>query len=183
MDKTRSMRWAVFAAAIVLGLTHPAWAGSSNDTDDVTFAVGNSLSITDTMGNFTLTFANTTNGSDSDNKTVIYTVTANNMPNTALTGAVSAKINALVSGITLKANPGAYTNNGSAGNATLDTAVATYTDVTTTAVNLYNKPVTTGAQGKVLNGLVGINYKATATRDLAASDGGTVTLTVTLKDA
>lgn len=182
MNATRSMRWAVFAAAIVLGLTRPVWAGNASDNSDVTFAVGNSISITEATGNFTLTFTDTVNGSVSSGETVIYTVKANNMPNAALTGAVSAKVSALVDGISLKAFPGDYTNSGTSGNAILS-KVAAEMVIGATAVNIYNKDAGSGNQDKVLNGTIPIHYRGVATRDLADTDGGTTTLTVTLKDA
>ena len=182
MNATRSMRWAVFAAAVVLGLTRPVWAGNASDNSDVTFAVGNSISITEATGNFTLTFTDTVNGSVSSGETVIYTVKANNMPNAALTGAVSAKVSALVDGISLKAFPGDYTNSGTSGNAILS-KVAAEMVIGATAVNIYNKDAGSGNQDKVLNGTIPIHYRGVATRDLADTDGGTTTLTVTLKDA
>ena len=181
------MRWlAPLAAALVLGAITPVWAGSVNDVDNVTVTVNSTLSITDPTGDFTLAFNQTTgtaNGVISTPQTVVYTVNANNMPNTALAGTVSARLNAALGGMDIKGSIGPYVNKGSAGSATLNPSAAVPITIGTTAVNLMDKPATTGAAGKVLNGDFGVSYTATATRDLAANDGGTVTLTVTLKDA
>lgn len=187
MKTLRSMRWLVgLAATVVLWTGAAAWAAESNDIDNVTVQINSALSITDVVGDFTLAFDNTTgtvNGSTSTGQTVIYTVSANNMPNTALTGAVSAKIASALNGIDIKGDPGTYTNTGSTGNATLNESAADFITIGTTAANLMDKPATTGPAGKVLNGNFGVHYRAMATRDLAVGDGGTVALTVTLKDA
>jgi len=177
--------WRVFTAA-ALAVVLPggaAWAGSSDDSDTVTVNVSPVLSITDTVGNYTLTFADFAAGSLTNGQTVSYTVKANNMTNSAITGAVSAKISALLDGITFQANPGrTFVNNGAANNATLTESIAGVIVIGTTAVNIMNKPASTGNQGKVLNGTVFVNYSARALRDLSVADGGAVTVTVTLRD-
>ena len=183
--KTRSMqtRVAVFAAVLSL-VAAPAWAGQSNDVDTATVIVPNILSITDTVGNFNLTFADIVTGSQTNRQTVIYTLKGNNLPNTALTGVVSAKISTLLSGITIKGDPAATsTNNGTSGNIVLSESVAGDIAMGTTAANMADKAATVGVQGKVLNGSLGVSWVAVADRDLAVTDGGPVTLTVTLKDA
>ena len=177
------VRVAVFAA-ILSCLAAPAWAGSSNDTDSVTVLTPTILSITDTVGNFTLTMTDMVSGSVSNRQTVIYTVKGNNYATTALAGALSAKVSALLSGIRLKGDPAASsTNNGTAGNILLTESAAGDIAVGTTAVNFMDKGATVAPQGKVLNGSVGVSWVAVADRDLSATDGGTVTLTVTIKDA
>lgn len=186
MNALRSTRkfGALVLALAILAVAGPVFAATNNNADTVTVAVGNVLSITDTQGDFTLTFTDTVNGSSSSRQTVIYTVQANNMPTTALTGAVSAKISAALSGVTIKGDPAATsTNLGSSGNIVLSESAANDISVGTTAVNLMDKGATTAPQGKVLNGNFGVSWVAVATRDLADTDGGNVTLTVTLKDA
>lgn len=181
--QSMQIRVALFAA-ILSCLATPARAAQSNDADTATVLVPNVISITDTVGNFTLTFADVVSGSLTNRQTVVYDLKANNMPNTALAGVVSAKISALLSGITIKGDPAdTSTNNGSAGNIVLNQSGSGDITVGTTAVSLLNKAATIGAQGKVLKGNVGVSWVAVADRDLASTDGGAVTLTVTLKDA
>lgn len=168
--------------ALTAGST--AWAGTANQTHALTVKVGDILSIT--VGedpNFTLTFdTDFGNGAVSTGKTFSYIIRSNTMPLSALAGAISAKISATLSGINIKAFPGDYTNEGVAGYATL-TKTTAETVVGTTAVALADKPASAGANGKLLKGTFPIHYRAVATRDLSTADGGTVTLTVTLKDS
>lgn len=190
MSRSRSLRWLV-VAALVLGATHSAWATSANNNDNATVQVQPVLSITDEVGNFTIQFNDATGsatGSISTGQTVGYIVKSNTMPNAALAGALSAKINTTLTNIQLRASTdgSAYVNGGTASNAVL-TPVNTDTNnptvVGTTAVAIFDKPASSGAAGKVLNGTAYINWNAKATADLVPGDGGTVTITTTLKDA
>lgn len=191
MIKSRSMYWALIVAALVMGATHSAWAKESNNSNGATVSVASVLSISDEIGNFTIAFNNATGsatGSISTGQTVGYLVNSNSMPNTALAGALSAKIGGLLTGIQLRASTDAtaYVNDGVAANAILvpaNTDTANPTVVGTTAVAIFNKPASTGVAGKVLKGRAYINWNAKATADLAPGDGGIVTITTTLKDA
>lgn len=191
MIKSRSMYWVLIVAALVLSAAHSAWATESNNADSATVTVASVLSISDEVGNFTIAFNNATgssSGSVSTGQTVGYIVNSNSMPNTALAGALSAKISALLTNIQLRATTDAtaYVNDGVAANAILtpvNTDTANPTVVGTTAVAIFDKPVSTGAAGKILKGRAYINWNAKATADLAPGDGGTVTITTTLKDA
>ena len=173
------------AAVLALGMPG-AWAASVDDTDTVTITVNNILSISDEVGPFTLAFDNdtgTVSGSASTGQTVGYLVQANNLPNAAVAGALSAKISALLDGITFRANSGmAYNNTGSSGNAILAPVDSGPVVIGTATTALADKPASTGAQGKVLNGTYFVNWGAIANRDLSDTDGGAVALTVTLKD-
>lgn len=176
-----AMILALMAAVVVPGA---AWAATADDADTVTVSVPSILSISDETGNFTLTFLSSANGGVTNGQTVGYQVQANNMPNSALAGALSAKINTLIDGITIRANEGrTYVNNGTASNAILEDASASVINMGTTATAVMNKPASTGASGQILNGTAFVNWGAVATRDLTTADGGSATLTVTLKDA
>lgn len=192
MSKSRSMYGALIMAALVLGAARSAWAGPpSNNNDNVTVKVEPALSITDEVGNFTIEFNSLTGsaaGDVSTGQTVGYIVRANTMPNAALAGALSAKINATLTNIQLRASTDAtaYVNGGTASNAILtpvNTDTANPTVVGTTAVAIFDKPASTGSAGKVLRGTAYMNWNAKATADLVPGDGGTVTITTTLKDA
>jgi hypothetical protein len=166
------------------GIDGQAWAASVEDTSSVTVNVAEVLSITDQFGDSTLTFNDFVSGSASTGQTVSYRVLANNMSNAAVPGALSAEISADLSGITIQANMGAtaFQDAGTTGNAVLKPDATDGIIVGTTTTSLMSKPVSTDTQGKVLNGTAFVNWSANATRDLAASDGGVVTLKVTLKD-
>lgn len=178
------MRFAVALAMLALVMPSGAWAVVANDSKTVTVSVPTILSISDEAGPFILTFADAASGGTTNGQTVGYIVKANNMPNSELIGALSAKISALLSGITIRANPDrTYVNAGSASNALLRESSAGFINLGTTAVNIMDKLASTGASGKILSGTAFVNWGAVATRDLALTDGGSVTLTVTLKDA
>ncbi len=178
------VRVAVTLAMLALVVPGSAWASTVDDARTVTVSVPTILSITDETGPFTLTFADAASGGTTNGQTVGYIVKSNNMPNSALTGALSAKISGLLDGITIRANPGrTYTNAGSASNAVLQESSASFINLGTTAVNVMDKPALAGASGKILSGTAFVNWGAVATRDLSLADGGAVTLTVTLKDA
>ena len=172
-------------AAVILAVGMPgAWAISVDDADTVTVSVPTVLSISDETGNFTLAFSSSANGGTTNFQTVGYVVKANNMPNSALTGALSAKISSLLDGISIRALAGrTYTNNGTASNALLADNGAGIVTVGTSLAGLMDKPSSSGASGKILDGTAFVAWQAQATRDLTSSDGGGVTLTVTLKDA
>ena len=176
--------FAAIGLCLALGIGSAAWADSDDFSHTVTVSVADTLSITfEDDPNFTLTFADDFGqGSVSTGKTVVYTVRANTMSLSAIPGAVSAKISAALSGIDLKGFPGDYTNEGTSGYAVLE-KVGAEAVIGTTATALFNKPASSGSSGSLLKGKAPVHYRAVATRDLSTSDGGTVTLTVTLKDS
>lgn len=179
----RLARWMAVLALLVFA---PAsvWAASVDDADTVTMTVPTILSISDSTGNFTLTFSSAASGGRTNFQTVGYTVSANAMPNAALAGALSGKISAALSGIELRALTGRnFTNTGTANNAVLVESPGGEVAVGTTAVALMDKPISTGSEGRVLSGTGFVAWQGLATRTLTTSDGGSFTLTVTLKDA
>ena len=181
----RFMQWIVMGTAVlVVALPGAAWALTADNADTVTVSVPTILSISDEVGNFPLVFTSSANGGTTNFQTVAYTVNANNMPNTALAGALSAKINTLLSGIAIKAlGTRTYTNGGTSSNAVLTEAPVGPVTIGTTATGIMDKPALAGSSGKILTGTAFVAWQAQATRDLTTADGGAVTLTVTLKDA
>ena len=186
----KSIQFAAILAAVALVLPAGAWAASVSDAKSVNITVGNALSIiADPAGAINLQFNSATGaetGSISTAGTIGYVVQANAMNNAAIPGAVSAKINAPISGMTFQAAAGglAYipAAGSPAGNATLNPVSTSAVPITIAGTNLFDKPVSTGNQGQVLNGVAFVSYVAVADRDLADADGGSLTVTVTLKD-
>ena len=181
----KSAQFAIVAVAIVaMAVSGTAWATSVDDADTITVTVPTVLSISDEAGNFTLTFTSAANGGTTNFQTVGYIVQSNNMPNSALAGALSAKISTLLDGINIRAlSSRTYTNAGSASNAVLTESPGGAVTVGTSLVPLMDKPSSSGSSGKILSGTAFVAWQAQATRDLTFTDGGQVTLTVTLKDA
>ena len=174
------------AIFVVLAVALPGvvWATAADDADTVTVSVPTVLSISDGTGNFPLTFQSTSTNGVTNFQTVGYAVSSNNLPNSALTGALSAKISTLLDGINIRAlGTRTYTNNGTASNAVLTESPAGPITIGTSATGIMDKPAAAGSSGKILNGTAFVAWQAQATRDLTFSDGGAVTLTVTLKDA
>ena len=166
---------------LLLGMSARAWALTADDADTVTMDVSAVLSITDTVGDFTLTFTDYVAGTDSNTQVVSYTVKANNVALAATTGIVSAKVSALITGIDLKGDVGTITNDGTSGNILLTESASGFTTMTTSAQDMADKGVTSGPQGSILNGTVPISWKGTTTADVGSGTNNT-TLTVTVKD-
>jgi hypothetical protein len=191
MKAMRSMPLAVFAAALVLGVTHSAWAGTVDKNHVVTVNVNPILGISSETGDFTLAFTSATgSGANavSTNIVAAYNVEANSMPNAALAGAVSAKLSALIPNIEIRGTTAAdsYTNLGSASAAILspvNTSETTPTVVGTAATAFFDKPTSSGGAGRVLHGTAYVSWTAKTLVEQQAGTLGTPTLTVTLKDA
>jgi hypothetical protein len=159
------------------------WAGTAEDVHTVTaVVVAPTLSMTDQTGDFSLTFNDYVEGTESAPQVVQYRVKGNTFPVSALSGVVSAKLGSLISGLEIQADVGAFTNNGTDGDILLQEKEGGFRSVGTSPVELADKPATSGAQAKVLNGTLVITWKGKATQDLSAGNY-TSTLTVTLKDA
>jgi hypothetical protein len=177
----------VFSLGLLAGGTHgQAWAASVDEGSSVTVNVNEVLSIQEQVGDFSLTFENIFEDNNSTGQTVGYILYANNMPNAALPGALSAKLSKVMPGIDIKANlsSGSYTQpGGPSGYARLvpDSTAGIVVGETTTS--LMSKPTSGGNDGKILAGRAFINWSATATRILTPDDSHVVRLTVTLKDS
>lgn len=155
----------VFAA--VLGISSISTAHADFETlgHQVTVAVPEVLSITADTDAFSLTFATPEAGSESDTKTVVYTVSANDMGQADGDTAINANLDFLYEGVDLKAQVGTY--NKVAGNtelAAIDSGYVTIADSNTALVKKANSEV--GTDGKLLEGTLPITYKAVATEDL-----------------
>jgi hypothetical protein len=172
----------IVLVGLMFGFTCPAFAASVDDMNTVTVVVNGVLSISDTTGDFSLTFNDFTTGTSTPTKTVTYRVKGNGLPTTTLVGVLSAKIDALKYGIELQAYPGTYANLGAAGSILLSNATTSFAPIGTLPVNLCNKGATNGTLGKMLNGNQPIDWRAVATADLTAGSYP-ISLTVTLKDA
>src|SRR3990167_7828917 len=106
LKKVTLLGLALFVA--IVGLHGIAFAASSSVSHSVTVSVPSQISITADTTNFTLTMADFIAGSESDTKTVNYTVKANKV--TAADGATVLKgqLNALFTGLDLKGDVGTY---------------------------------------------------------------------------
>ena len=177
--------WKTLGAVLLFSLTVAGPAASENDpqvTHTVHIVVPSAeLSIAEDVGNFTLTFSDSKEGSLTDSRVINYHVQGNTFPPAPLAGMISASSSAGVEGIQLQADTGAFTNGGSEGNIILSESAAGFQPVGASPVPLANKEATSGGQARVLNGTLPVTWRAEATHDLQAGDQS-VTLTVTLKD-
>jgi hypothetical protein len=128
-----------------------------------TVSVPDSLSITADTTDITLTFTTYDAGSETNQKSVVYTVVANNMRQADGQAAINVNLDSPFSGVDLKAKVGAYTK--VAGNTSLAAANADFVTIGTDNVGVANKASSTG-DGKILNGTIPITYKGVATADL-----------------
>lgn len=181
----------VIAALAVIAVPGAVWAAQEGTRSSVTVAVPSMLSITQDVGDFTLKFEDSKAGSVTNGQTVGYVVMANNMTNEFLRGAVSYAISAAdgrdsLDGIIIGPNsPAGYRNRGLPENATLEPSIFEFRGgrLISTTRYIMDKPPSSGPAGKILNGIVYVNWGAYAYRDLTPADGGSVILTVTLKDS
>ena len=135
------------------------------------------LSITDSMGSFTLSFPDFLNGTTSATQSVTYRVRANNMPGGELSGAVSARLDQLFEGIDLQADVNTYQNLGTPSYALLQEAQSGYWTVQTAQTALANKTA-----GVLLNGTLTVTWRARLTADAVAGQRSRF-LVVTLRDS
>ena len=69
------MQWiGLVVVGLVIGISGTAWALTADDADTVTTDVPAAISISDTVGNFTLTFSDYVSGTDSSTQVVNYVV-------------------------------------------------------------------------------------------------------------
>ena len=132
----------------------------------VTIDVPEVLSLSADAGNFTLTFPDfVTTGSETDTKTVVYTVKSNNMGQADDSAAMNANLDFLYDRVDLKAQVGSYTK--VSGNTELAAASAGFVtiDADVPGVALANKANSTD-DGRVLNGSIPVTYKGVATADV-----------------
>lgn len=172
MRKTKLSIGLIVIGLLLINVPY-SFAGTKTVQHAVTVSVPTILDITADTSNFTLTFADFAKNSETDLKTVNYTVKANNM--TKVTGVVTAQLGTLFTNIDLKADVGAYNKLG--GTASLIEAASGFTTVlAASAVSLANRQIDSGT-GKIVRGVLPITYKAVATNDL---DAGNLTQTLTV---
>jgi len=153
-----------------------AYGATSTASHAVTVNVPSVISLTADTAGIVLNFTDFVTGSESDIKTVNYTVKANNMSKT--NGVVSAKLASLFTDLSLRGDPGAYVKTG--GNAHLEESAVGYITIDAVGVNLMNR-VTDSGTGKVTRGTFPVSYKAVASADLSP-DVQIQNLTITLTD-
>lgn len=134
----------------------------------VTVTVPEILSISADTSAFTLTFADNISGSETDTKTVVYTLEANDMGQADGDTAINANLDNLYTDVDVKAQVGTYARNGTnPGNTSLAATNAGYVTIGTSNVAIAKKASTdAGTNGKLLNGVLPVTYKAVAKADL-----------------
>lgn len=174
---------AAFLAPVQVSLPDICWARSDETTHTVTVVVVQpAISITDDTGDFPLTLDRGEAGTHSDTRVVNYRVHGNNLPTGAMDGVLSARISGGPEGISIQADVGGFTNQGSAGNIELQEHTPGFQEVSVEPVLLADKEANPNSQAKALNGSIPVTWRATATKDLPAG-GQPVVVTVTLKDS
>ena len=167
-----------------LGLIAPVgWAATVETSHQVTVVVvPTSLSVADDTGSSSsLKFNDPAVGSQSSSQTVNYRVSGNSFPSGALSGVVSVSMVNPPEGIELKADVGAFTNNGTDGDILLRQSSSGEQVIGTDLTPLADKETTSGTQDNVLNGTLPVTWTAGSEQDLPEGEYP-VTLTVTLKD-
>ena len=170
------------SAAIGFGFPVSALATDFVTTQHgVTVSCPEVLSISSDTDNFTLTFTGfVQENSETDTKTVTYTVQSNNMRQADGQAAININLDAdYADPLQLLADVGDYTL--TSGNTELAEQAGGFVQITKDVKAFAKKDNTTeGTEGKLLNGTIPIVYKAKATGELATGDYGNqvfVTLT------
>jgi len=113
--------------------------------------------------NFLLPFSDFTTGAESETAVVLYTVIANSVNRSQ--GVLKAKINSTDTDLNVQAKFNSFTNQG--GNAALVQSQPGFVILTTTDISLADKVRLSGS-GRIVQGDVGIAFKAKALTELAA---------------
>ncbi len=147
-----------------------AFAEVQNVNHAATVSVPSIMSIAADTGSFTLTMPGFASGSESDTKTIVYTVQSNDIQQGDDATVIDAAIDFAYDRIDLKAQVGSYTK--TAGNTELQAASAGYVTIGAGSNTVLAKKANTTADsdGRVLQGTFPVTYKAVATADLSAGD-------------
>ena len=161
-------------AVLVLILTVVVASNASADVKNVqhaaTISVPAILELSADTSSFTLTMPDFISGTESNTKTVVYTVRSNDMQVADGGTVMDAAIDFDYDRLALKGQVGSYTAT-AGGNTGLTAAAAGYMTISTTNVALAKKANTTaGSDGKILKGTLPVTYKAVATADVPAGD-------------
>ena len=166
----------LIALSAAIGFGFPASARAADfvtKQHGVTITSPEVLSISGDTTNFTLTFAGfVQTNSETDTKTVTYTVQSNNMRQADGLPAININLDVdCTDPVQLLADVGTYTK--TSGNTELAEQAAGFVQVTKTVKTFAKKANTTvGTNGKILNGTIPITYKAKATGELATGNYG-----------
>lgn len=135
----------------------------------VTVRVPEVLSIAADTTAFTLTFSDWVSGSETDTKTVVYSVNSNDMGQADGDTAINANLDFLYDRVDLKAQVGSYSKQ--SGNTELAPISASYVKIKDTNTAIAKKANTvSGSDGKLLKGTMPVTYKAAATADMSSGD-------------
>ena len=151
-------------------------AAQSSQSHAVRVQIPQALSFTGDSSALTLSFSDVAKGSESDIKTITYSIKANNVARQ--NGVIQANLSGPLDNVDLMAKVGTYRKQ--AGNGQLIAEYDGFKTVGQAEVNLCNRKTDFG-NGRVLMGQIPINYKAIATNDLERSPN-TQTLHITLAD-
>ena len=161
----RITRLIAFGALICFSGASVGNAAFTTVGHQVTITVPEVLSLTADTGNFTLTFSDWVSGSETDQKTVVYSLESNDMGQADNDTAMNANIDFAYDRIDLKAKVGAYTK--VAGNTEVAAIDPDFVTIGTANVAIAKKANTTaGSDGKLLKGTLPITYKGVATGDV-----------------
>lgn len=161
----RMSKIVAFGAIICFTWASTGHAAFTTLGHNVTVDVSERLTITADTGDFTLTLSNWVSGSESDQKTVVYSLESNDMGQADGDTAINANIDFAYDRIDLKAKVGTYTK--VAGNTEVAAINGDFVTIGTSNVAIAKKANTVeGSDGKLLKGTLPITYKAVATADV-----------------
>ena len=165
MNKT--IKLLVLAAIISFGWASAAFANFQTVGHTVTVTVPEVLSLTADTTAFTLTFSDWVSGSETDTKTVVYSVNSNDMGQADGDTAMNANLDFLYDRVDFKAKVGTYTK--ISGNTELAAISANYVTIGTANTAIVKKANTQAStDGKLLKGTLPITYKAVASANVPA---------------
>ena len=170
MKTNRQNRMLLLALILMMVLASNASADVKNVQHAATVSVPSILEISADTSAFTLTMPDFISGTESNTKTVVYTVRSNDMGVADGGTVIDSTIDFAYDRIAIKAQVGTYTAS-AGGNTGLTASGAGYLTIGTTNTALAKKANTTaGSDGKILKGTLPVTYKAVATADMPAGD-------------
>ncbi len=146
-----------FCLFLIMMAENPVIFAQQIKSHAVTIIVPESLSFSGDTSAFSLEFPDTNKGSETDTKTVNYSIRGNNVSRQV--GVIQAQLNGTFKNVRLLANVGSY--NKQSGNASLTPSNAGFVEIGDQSVNLCDRKIDSGS-GKILRGSIPILYKASA---------------------
>lgn len=169
-------------AVLFLLSSCPAWGATDADQHPINVTVNPALSIASLQASTDITINGFSQGAEGF-QTAAYDVSSNNVATAAITDAVTATLSATLPKIGIEVRDVVYRNDGAVDYAQLQ-AAAPIVPLSTTAAVIATKPASAGANASLLTGRLFVPYFAKITAATAGvTDGGSVNVTVTLKDA